>query len=111
MELFDKIIDKTTHKSYFPSFNKVKRFILNKRKLIVVLFLLLLIPAYIGNSNYKVYYKLDESHALKFFEGGITLKNMLSHVENIESGLDDIKNAKSISDLHKICTENDVYKF
>ena len=48
---------------------------------------------------------------LKFFEGGITLKNMLSHVENIESGLDDIKNAKSISDLHKICTENDVYKF
>ncbi len=59
--VFDKIIDKTTHKSYFPSFNKVKSFILNKRKLIVVLFLLLLIPAYIGNSNYKVYYKLDES--------------------------------------------------
>lgn len=57
------------------------------------------------------YYKLDESHALKFFEGGITLKNMLSHVENIESGLDDIKNAKSISDLHKICTENNVYRF
>lgn len=58
---FDKLIDKTTHKKIFPEFKLIQRFS-NKYYIVsVILFLILLIPAIIGNSNYKVYYKLDES--------------------------------------------------
>lgn len=59
--VFDKWIDKTTHKNFFPKFTKLKSFIVNKRKLILGIFIILLIPAFIGNFNYNVYYKLDES--------------------------------------------------
>lgn len=58
---FDKLIDKTTHKKIFPEFKLIQRFS-NKYYIVsVILFLILLIPAIIGNHNYKVYYKLDES--------------------------------------------------
>ena len=59
--VFDKWIEKTTHRSYFPKFTIIKSFIVNKRKLILIIFALLLIPAIIGYKNYGVYYKLDES--------------------------------------------------
>ena len=58
---FDKLIDKTTHKKIFPEFKLIQKFS-NKHYIVsIIIFLILLIPAIIGNSNYKVYYKLDES--------------------------------------------------
>ena len=59
--VFDKKIEKYKHKVVLPELKRVQGFVLNHNKLILVLFLLLIIPAVIGNSNYKVYYKLDES--------------------------------------------------
>ena len=59
--LFDNIIDKTKHKRLLPEFKLIQNFALNNKVLIIVLFLILLIPAYYGNKNYDVYYKLDES--------------------------------------------------
>ena len=59
--LFDNIIDKTKHKRLLPEFKFIQNFALNNKVLIIVLFLILLIPAYYGNKNYDVYYKLDES--------------------------------------------------
>ena len=59
--LFDNIIDKTKHKRLLPEFKFIQNFVLNNKVLIIVLFLILLIPAYYGNKNYDVYYKLDES--------------------------------------------------
>lgn len=59
--VFDKIIDKTKHQNLFPSFKWLQKFSINHYLLIIVVFILLLIPAYIGNSNYEVYYKLDDS--------------------------------------------------
>jgi hypothetical protein len=58
---FDKAIEKTKHKSIFPKFKALQRFSLKYYKLIFVLFLLLLIPAWYGNRNVKVYYNLEKS--------------------------------------------------
>lgn len=59
--MFDKQIEKTKHKNLFPEFKPIQKFALNHRVLILIIFILLMIPAYIGNKNYDVYYKLDES--------------------------------------------------
>ena len=66
--IFDKVIDKTKHKVFLPEFKFIQKFSIKHYKLIFVLFLILLVPAIIGNSNYKVYYKLDDSlpHDLPF---------------------------------------------
>lgn len=58
---FDKLIQKTRHKQLLPNFNKLSSFSIKRYKLIAILFIILLVPALIGNSNYQVYYKLDES--------------------------------------------------
>ena len=57
----DKLIDKTKHKVILPEFKKIQEFSIKHYKGIIVAFLILLIPAFYGNNNYKVYYKLDES--------------------------------------------------
>lgn len=59
--VFDKLIEKTKHKSIFPKFKCIQIFSIKHHILILIIFIILMIPAYIGNSNYKVYYKLDES--------------------------------------------------
>ena len=58
---FDKAIEKTKHRSLFPKFRRLQKFAATKYILITIIFLILMIPAYIGNKNYEVYYKLDES--------------------------------------------------
>lgn len=57
----DKLIDKTMHKVLFLEFKKLQEFSTKHYKGIIIAFLILLIPAYYGNKNYDVYYKLDES--------------------------------------------------
>ena len=59
--VFDKAIEKTKHKVYFPEFKCLQNFSRKYYKVIFIVFLILLIPAYIGNKNYNVYYKLDEA--------------------------------------------------
>ena len=59
--LFDKAIEKTSHKDIMPSFSKVCSFIVNKSGAFLVIALVLLIPSYYGYKNYDVYYKLDST--------------------------------------------------
>jgi len=59
--VFDKQITKYQHKIILPEFKGIQKIVIKHNKLILAIFLILLIPAYIGNGNYKVYYKLDES--------------------------------------------------
>ncbi len=58
---FDKLITRTLHKKLFPDFKRIQSFSVKHHILIFIIFILLFIPAYIGNKNYQVYYKLDES--------------------------------------------------
>ena len=59
--IFDKQIEKTKHKNILPEFNKIKTFSMKHYKAIFIIFLILLIPAYMAQSKTSVYYKLDES--------------------------------------------------
>ena len=59
--VFDKQIEKTKHKVIIPEFNGVKNFILKHNKIIFIVFIILLIPAYITQTKTEVYYKLDSS--------------------------------------------------
>lgn len=59
--IFDKQIEKTKHKEILPKFTKVKDFALNHYKVIFIIFLILLYPAYKAQTKTDVYYKLDES--------------------------------------------------
>ena len=109
--IFDKVIDKTKHKLLLPKFEKLPKFIISKSKYILILFIILMIPAYIGNKNFDVYYKLDDSLpkdlafniankelAEKFNitspEIIILDKNVSS--DDIESLSDELKNVKGI---------------
>ena len=59
--IFDKAIAKTSHKPLLPSFDKISNFIVNKYPIFLILFLLILGPAFYGYKNTKVYYNLDSS--------------------------------------------------
>ena len=58
---FDKLITKTQHKKLFPDFKGVQKFTVKNYVVMFIIFLLLVIPAVIGNNNYQVYYKLDDA--------------------------------------------------
>lgn len=57
--IFDKVIEKTKHKPVMPPMEKPAAFIIKHFKAAVLIFLILLIPAFIGYRKTEVYYKLD----------------------------------------------------
>ncbi len=59
--IFDKYIVKTKHKALTIKTDKTAKFVVNKYKYIFIVFLILLVPAYLGYKNVEVYYKMDES--------------------------------------------------
>lgn len=59
--VFDNLIEKTKHKCLLPKMERLSEFVVKNYKVSFVIFLLLIIPAYLANSKVDVYYKLDES--------------------------------------------------
>lgn len=59
--VFDKKIEQTKHKNFFPEFKFIQKIPIKHNVLILITFIVLLIPAIIGNNNYEIYYKLDET--------------------------------------------------
>ena len=59
--IFDKAIEKTSHKDFIPEFNKVSEFIINHFALFLTAGLVILFPALYGYKNYDVYYNLDST--------------------------------------------------
>lgn len=59
--VFNKPIHRYQHKTVMPSFKKFSKFVVNKRAWLLVLGLVLLVPAYFGQANAKVYYNLEQS--------------------------------------------------
>lgn len=58
---FDKSITRFSHKSLLPSFRKTSNFVTKHYKGLIVVFILALIPAFIGKEHTQVYYNLDRS--------------------------------------------------
>ena len=59
--VFDKPLEKTSHKPIIPSISKISGFVTKHYIVILILFLLLLAPALYGYNNLPVYYNLDSS--------------------------------------------------
>ncbi len=59
--IFDKWIDKTTHKSIIPDLSNASHFITKHYKAAILIFLILLFPAVYGNNNTQIYYNIDKS--------------------------------------------------
>ena len=73
--IFDEKIEKHKHRTLIPSFERMNRFIVRRRRGFVALFLLLFLPAVYAQSHTGVYYKLDE--ALPQDMASITANNKL----------------------------------
>lgn len=58
---FDKLLNKTSHKELIPQFTHLNNFLSNHYITIFIIFLILLVPAWYGQKNAKVYYNLDKS--------------------------------------------------
>lgn len=59
--IFDKWIDRTSHRVIFPEFQKASKFIIKHHVVALVVFLVMFVPALYGNSHVEVYYNLDKS--------------------------------------------------
>lgn len=59
--IFDKWIEKTTHRNLFPEFAKMSKVITKYYPVAIVLFVALFVPAYYGDHNVDVYYNIDSS--------------------------------------------------
>ena len=59
--IFDNAIEKTSHKDLMPSFGKISDFIMKHTGAFAAAAVVLLIPAFYGNNNFDVYYKLDST--------------------------------------------------
>ena len=58
---FEKGIDKTTHKPFIPSLDKVSDFITKHTTVWLMVFALLCVPMFYGNQNNELYYNIDSS--------------------------------------------------
>lgn len=56
--IFDKVIDKTRHKAIIPDMGFLAKWIVKHYKAFLIVFVIVLIPAYWGYKNYDVYYDL-----------------------------------------------------
>ena len=59
--IFDKPIQKTSHKKLMPKFDKTAKFIIKFSPVFFILFVIILIPAIYGNNHTQVYYDIGSS--------------------------------------------------
>lgn len=59
--IFEEPMAKYTHKSYIPGFTRINKFVLKHRRAFTLLFLILLVPAYLVQKNVDKYYSMDRA--------------------------------------------------
>lgn len=59
--LFEEYINRYRHRSFIPSFKKLNGFVFKHKKAFAILFVILLIPAFIGQNSVDVYYSMDKA--------------------------------------------------
>ncbi len=59
--LFEKYINKYKHRNFIPKFDKLNGFVFRHKKVFVLIFVVLLIPAYFVQKNADVYYNMDKA--------------------------------------------------
>ena len=106
--LFDKAITKTAHRPLLPDFSKASKWIVKHSYIFLIAFVVLIIPAYYGQSHNKVYYNLDSSlpKDLESIQANEKLEkqfNMAStHMILIDSNMKDKDVRKMISEINDV---------
>lgn len=59
--LFEKQITRYRHRSFVPNFTALNKFTLRHKKAFALLFLALLVPAYLTQKNIRLYYSMDKA--------------------------------------------------
>jgi len=59
--IFEAPMEKYTHRSFVPHFEKINRFVLSHKRAFVILFVLLLVPAYLTQKGVDKYYSMDRA--------------------------------------------------
>lgn len=59
--IFDKWIEKTTHRKIFPEFYRASKFVTRHYVIAIIIFAVAFLPAVHGNNNIDIYYNIDSS--------------------------------------------------
>ena len=94
--VFDKAIHKFKHKTIIPEFKKVSTLVTKRYKAFIVAFLVIILPAFFGQANAKVYYNLDE-----------TLKPDMSSIV----ALNKMKDNFNMTSTHFIIVKDDIKSY
>ena len=94
--VFDKAIHKFKHKTIIPEFKKVSTLVTKHYKAFIVAFLVIMLPAFFGQANAKVYYNLDE-----------TLKPDMSSIV----ALNKMKDNFNMTSTHFIIVKDDIKSY
>lgn len=106
--LCEKIINKTHHKSIVPSFRGIDKVMIKFRKVMAIIFVILLIPAYYGQSHVEKYYNMmqavpDDVDSIKALD---TLKEdfdmAASYFVVIDDSLDSTKELELLDELENV---------
>lgn len=105
---FDRAIEKTSHKNLIPDLSGVSRHIVKAWPVALILFLVLVGPAFYGNNHYDIYYNiagalpqsLDSAVANKKLEEKFDMNNM--HVLLMKNGIPTKDKGRMLEEVEKV---------
>ena len=106
--VFDKVINRFTHKTILPEFNHLARLVTEHYKTFIIIGVILFIPAYYGQANNDVYYNLDESlpddmeSVVAFRKLKDDYNMMTTHMAVIPKAVPDYKVKQMIEEIEKV---------
>jgi predicted RND superfamily exporter protein len=115
--VFDKPIHKFQHKALLPSFKGTSNFVAKHPKILSLIFVVLLVPAFYGNSHVKQYYNLIEAlpHDLPSVVANNKLKNdysmITSHFIFIDEKMPRYERNQLVEDIEKVKGVNTVLAY
>ena len=106
--IFDKAIEKTTHREILPRFEKIKNFNIKHYKAIIVIFIIILPFAIYGYTHTESYYNLDRSlpESLQSIIANNELKDKFNMVSTevllVDKNMDDYKRNQMLDEIDKL---------
>lgn len=102
--IFDKWIEKTTHKNFFPAFEKTSKFLCKHYIVAIIIFVLAFIPARYGNNHIQVYYNIDSSLP-QTLDSAVANKKLEETFEMNNTHVLLLKNGLSVKDKNEMRKE------
>lgn len=105
---FDKAIDKTTHKNLIPNLDGVSKHIVKAWPVAILLFVVLIGPAFYGNNHYDIYYdiagalpqSLDSAVANKKLEEKFDMNG--THILLMKNGMSTKDKSRMLKEIEEV---------